>query len=135
MSGTTTGSIEQHGHLFQDRFRSENVETNKYLLTVIRYIHQNPVKAGIVNRLMNGDGVAVLGYYGKKHYPKNILDFHFILKMISNDIRIAKERFKEFNERQNHDQCLEDKVSASRLSDEEARMEIKSCLVRLRLHK
>jgi putative transposase len=34
------------GHLFQDRFKSEVVETDKYLLTVLRYIHQNPVKAG-----------------------------------------------------------------------------------------
>ncbi|MBE6563266.1 MAG: hypothetical protein E7660_05975 [Ruminococcaceae bacterium] len=32
------------GHLFQDRFKSEPVETNDYLLTVIRYIHQNPLK-------------------------------------------------------------------------------------------
>jgi REP element-mobilizing transposase RayT len=35
------------GHLFQDRYRSEPVETEPYLLAVLRYIHQNPVKAGI----------------------------------------------------------------------------------------
>ena len=35
------------GHLFQDRFKSEPVDSDAYLLTVIRYIHQNPVKAGI----------------------------------------------------------------------------------------
>ena len=39
---------ERCGHVFQDRFKSETVETERYLLTVIRYIHQNPVKAGIV---------------------------------------------------------------------------------------
>ena len=33
------------GHLFQDRFRSEPVDTDAYLMTVVRYIHQNPVKA------------------------------------------------------------------------------------------
>lgn len=37
-----------NGQLFQDRFKSENVETQEYLITVTRYIHQNPVKAGIV---------------------------------------------------------------------------------------
>lgn len=37
------------GPLFQDRFRSEPVETEKYFLTVVRYILQNPVKAGIVS--------------------------------------------------------------------------------------
>ena len=35
------------GPLFQDRYRSEAVETDAYFLTVLRYIHRNPVKAGI----------------------------------------------------------------------------------------
>ncbi len=38
---------ELHGHLFQDRFRSEAVETDEYFLDVLRYICQNPVKAAI----------------------------------------------------------------------------------------
>ena len=35
------------GHLFQDRYRSEPVETTAYFLDVLRYICQNPVKAGL----------------------------------------------------------------------------------------
>ena len=35
------------GHVFQDRFRSESIDDEKYLLTVARYIYQNPQKAGI----------------------------------------------------------------------------------------
>ncbi|MDW7670534.1 MAG: transposase [Bacillota bacterium] len=35
------------GHLFQDRFRSEVVEDDAYLATALRYIHRNPVKAGL----------------------------------------------------------------------------------------
>jgi len=35
------------GHLFQDRFRSEPVESDAYLITVLAYIYQNPVKAGL----------------------------------------------------------------------------------------
>ena len=35
------------GHLFQGRFRSEPVDTDEYLMTVVRYIHQNPWKAGM----------------------------------------------------------------------------------------
>lgn len=34
-------------HLFQDRFKSEPVENDEYLLEVVRYIHQNPIKANI----------------------------------------------------------------------------------------
>ncbi len=38
---------ERCGHLFQNRYRSEVVETEDYLCRCLRYILQNPVKAGI----------------------------------------------------------------------------------------
>lgn len=38
------------GHLFQDRFISEVVADDRYLLAVSAYIHNNPVKAGIVKK-------------------------------------------------------------------------------------
>lgn len=36
------------GHLFQDRFKSEPCDTSDYFFVLMRYIHQNPVKAGLV---------------------------------------------------------------------------------------
>ena len=42
----------QHfGHLFQDRFKSEPVDDNAYFFTLLRYIHQNPIAAGICRDL------------------------------------------------------------------------------------
>ena len=38
---------ERTGHLFQDRYKSEVIDNDSYLLTVYRYILNNPVKAGI----------------------------------------------------------------------------------------
>lgn len=35
------------GALFEGRFKSEPVETDDYLKTVVRYIHRNPAKAGL----------------------------------------------------------------------------------------
>ena len=35
------------GHLFQDRFKSEPVEDTEYFCVALRYILQNPVKAGL----------------------------------------------------------------------------------------
>ncbi|MHB8157253.1 MAG: transposase [Desulfocucumaceae bacterium] len=35
------------GHVFQDRYKSENIEDDRYLLSAIRYVHQNPLKAGL----------------------------------------------------------------------------------------
>lgn len=40
---------ERVGHVFQGRFRSKPVETDAYLLTVVRYIWGNPVEAGFVD--------------------------------------------------------------------------------------
>ena len=39
------------GHLFQDRFKSEPVDDMNYFITLIRYIHQNPVAAGITSNV------------------------------------------------------------------------------------
>ena len=36
--------------MFQDRFRSEPITDDSYLLAAVRYIHDNPLKAGICNR-------------------------------------------------------------------------------------
>ena len=35
------------GHVFQQRFKSQPVESDEYLLQAVRYIHNNPAKAGI----------------------------------------------------------------------------------------
>ncbi|WP_458453985.1 transposase [Methanobrevibacter sp.] len=39
------------GHLFQDRYRSEPVEDESYLVMATVYIHQNPMKSGITKGL------------------------------------------------------------------------------------
>ena len=41
---------ERVGHLFQDRFWSEPIESNERLLSTVRYIHLNPVRAGVCSQ-------------------------------------------------------------------------------------
>jgi putative transposase len=41
------------GHLFQGRFKSIVVENDAYLLQLSYYIHRNPLRAGLVNRLID----------------------------------------------------------------------------------
>ena len=52
ISGTYAGyfnlKYDHVGHLFQDRFRSEVVNDMGYFVTLLRYIHQNPVAGGLV---------------------------------------------------------------------------------------
>lgn len=42
---------EHIGHMFQDRFRSEVVNDMEYFVTLLRYIHQNPVAGGLVRNV------------------------------------------------------------------------------------
>jgi putative transposase len=41
----------RHGHLFQNRYKSILCQTDRYLLELVRYIHLNPIRAGIVGSL------------------------------------------------------------------------------------
>ena len=69
------------GHLFQDRFRSEPVCDDTYFLTVLRYIHRNPIKAKLC---VNPDEYKWSSYkeYINKNYGNRIVDTAFALDMI-----------------------------------------------------
>jgi len=47
-AGWFNRTYDHVGHVFQDRFLSLPVETDEYLLTVVRYIWNNPVEAKLV---------------------------------------------------------------------------------------
>jgi putative transposase len=42
---------ETTGHLFENRFHAVLVDTDAYLLELIRYIHLNPVRAGLAHKV------------------------------------------------------------------------------------
>lgn len=68
------------------------------------------------------------GYYGEEVYPMGMLDSEYILNLFSTGFTMDVEKFKEFNERKNNDRCLEASTKKNRLTDEEARLEIRSLL-------
>ena len=81
------------GHVFQDRFRSEVIKDDAYLLSAIRYVHNNPEKAGIAN---------------KEEYPWSSYQFYIspdgklpeiidILKYFSREPDVAITQFKSFS--------------------------------------
>jgi len=43
------------GHLFQGRYKSEAIESDVYLVAVLRYVYNNPVKAGLCDFARNYD--------------------------------------------------------------------------------
>ncbi|MGI5912282.1 MAG: REP-associated tyrosine transposase, partial [Syntrophomonadaceae bacterium] len=103
------------GHLFQGRYKSEAVEDEKYFLTVLRYIHQNPLKAGIVK------DIAEYRWSSFLEYTRNskIIDTDFVLKLFNDDKKKAIASFIEFHGIISDDICL-DMDERQRILDEEA---------------
>ena len=46
------------GHVWQGRFRSFPIEENQHLLTVLRYVERNPLRAGLVTHAQDWHGRA-----------------------------------------------------------------------------
>jgi len=113
---------DRAGHLFQARFKSEVVETDNYLFAVLRYIHQNPLKARMVTRLEDYVWSSYCEYLGLKtdHY----VDKDFILMLFNEDRNKAVADFKTFNEIVTDERCL-DISERKRISDEKAILMIK----------
>lgn len=80
---------ERVGHLFQDRYLSKVVETEKYLLDLQRYIHQNPQKARI-SSVEDYEWSSYKDYI----YGYGVTDTSYIMKKFSN----SKEEFIRFNQ-------------------------------------
>ena len=100
------------GHLFQDRFKSEPIENDAYFLTVLRYIHQNPIKAGICKTVADYENSSYSEYFKSS----DLIDSDFVFDLIS------KDGFTKFNSEKVFESCLdvEDKPKI-KVTDEQAK--------------
>lgn len=71
------------GHLFRERFKSEPVNDMTYFVTLLRYIHQNPVKAGMVNEVKDYEFSSWHEYEDKNSTLFPLCNTHSVLKRIS----------------------------------------------------
>jgi putative transposase len=110
------------GHLFQDRYKSEPVEDDGYLLMVLRYIHQNPLKAQMVHDIAAYKWSSYNEYIGQPQ----ITDTDLVLGLFSEDKQRVKEYFSE-NLTVTEGKVLEVEET-SRLIDEEARVIIENAI-------
>ena len=73
---------KRNGHLFQGRFKNFLVENDEYLRLLSFYIHRNPLRAGIVRRLVDYPWSSYPVYaYGKNH-PSGYVQRLFFLILI-----------------------------------------------------
>ena len=82
------------GHLFQGRYKAVLVDGDSYLLELIRYIHLDPVRAGMVTDpekyLLSGHRA----YLGKEILPWLTMDRVF--KQFGESVARAQARYKSF---------------------------------------
>lgn len=101
------------GHLFQDRFRSENVEDHSYFLTVLRYIIQNPMKAELEEEPGEYQWSSFTEYVSGR---ETITDTEMAI-----DAAGSKEALVTFLKEKNDDQAMDEKDRPRHITDDEAR--------------
>lgn len=82
----------KHGHVFQGRYKSILVDKDSYLLELTRYIHLNPVRAGMVKKPEEYKWSSYGGYLSKEG------DGCIDKPQISQVVSLHAERYREFVE-------------------------------------
>jgi hypothetical protein len=83
----------QSGHLFQGRYKSILVENDAYLMQLSYYIHNNPLRAGIVKRLISYRWSSYPAYAYNRSHP-DWLDKSLILSQIKGEDKHRQYREK-----------------------------------------
>jgi REP-associated tyrosine transposase len=87
----------RHGHLFQNRYKSILCQEDTYLLELIRYIHLNPLRAGIVQDIGKLHRYPYCGHSSLLgRYDRNWQDADYVLKLFHNTVFGARRRYREF---------------------------------------
>ena len=83
------------GQLFRGRYKSILLDADSYLLQLVRYIHRNPLQAGIVNKLEAYKWSSHNGYVSSAK-KWNWLHKDFILSMLTKDKRQQRRIYRQF---------------------------------------
>lgn len=85
-------AYKRTGHVFEQRYKAIICNKDSYLLTLIRYIHMNPVKAGIAEGL-EYEWSSHNKYLGEK---SDMIDCEFPLSLFSNNKNKRRKIYVEF---------------------------------------
>lgn len=104
---------KRSGHLFQERFKSETVNDDEYFIRVLRYIHQNPIKAGMVNTIAKTKCTSHFDYITKPY----LTDVDFALDILSTNREKSIDLYKKYMAENNNDEFL-DSADYGMISDD-----------------
>lgn len=92
-------SRRRHGHLFQNRFKSILCQEDSYLLELVRYIHLNPLRAGLVKSIQELDNYPYSGHGALMGgFRKSWQETDEILKLFGSNPAIARRTYQQFVE-------------------------------------
>ncbi len=83
------------GPMFADRYKSILVEEEPYLLELIRYVHNNPVRAGIVKSAARSRWSSHGAYLGAEESPE-WLNVGYVLSMFAKYPKVARGKFAAY---------------------------------------
>ncbi|MEE9302920.1 MAG: transposase [Thiotrichaceae bacterium] len=87
----------RHGHLFQNRYKSILCEEDPYLLELVRYIHLNPVRVGLVTDVKALHSYPRSGHsvlMGRRKYDWQ--DADYVLGLFGKTRLTARKKYAEF---------------------------------------
>jgi REP element-mobilizing transposase RayT len=82
------------GHLFERRYHAILVDADNYLLELLRYIHLNPLQAGIVKSPVDYPWSSHHAYVGSRNEPW--VTTQFALSMFHHDLQTAINAYQRF---------------------------------------
>jgi REP element-mobilizing transposase RayT len=88
--------LSTRGHLFERRYHAILVDADAYLLSLIRYVHQNPVRARMVASAGDYPWSSHHAYLGGE--SKEWLCTEVGLSMFAGDIAVARSRYRAYME-------------------------------------
>ncbi len=72
------------GHVFQGRYRAILVQDESYLLSLLKYVHYNPVRAGVC---ASAEGYAWSSDYFYRHNRQGLVDIDLVLDILDDNNR------------------------------------------------
>ena len=87
-------SYKRTGHVFQDRYKGLLVKDDKNLLSLLRYVHQNPVKANMCRKVTDYFWSSDSSY--RKNLTGKLVDIDFVLNIFSLDRAEAINEYIKF---------------------------------------
>jgi REP element-mobilizing transposase RayT len=82
------------GHLLQGRHKAILCQSERYLCELVRYIHLNPVRAGMVSRPEDYEYSSHRAYLGRE--PAGIVNVDPVLRHFGAKREVARERYRKF---------------------------------------